>query len=183
MVAVVLNMLKNPVPDKAYASDSASGKNGAEVAEGERIKYSIKYSNVKSGTDAVVITDTLSIGLEYVSGSAKIGNTSVTPTVTRNSDKTTTITLSKSLAGNTTEELTYEALVVGDVSKVENNASIKYNNDPEIALTKLINPLVPSTEIPNVGTKASIIGAIAGLVLVGFGGYTIYKRKHIRRYT
>ena len=180
---IVLNMLKNPVPDKAYASDSASGKNGAEVAEGERIKYSIKYSNVKSGTDAVVITDTLSIGLEYVSGSAKIGNTSVTPTVTRNSDKTTTITLSKSLAGNTTEELTYEALVVGDVSKVENNASIKYNNDPEIALTKLINPLVPSTEIPNVGTKASIIGAIAGLVLVGFGGYTIYKRKHIRRYT
>ena len=176
-------MLKNPVPDKAYASDSASGKNGAEVSEGEKIKYSIKYSNVKSGADAVVITDTLSIGLEYVSGSAKIGNTSVTPTVTKNSDKTTTLTWSKSLAGNTTEELTYEALVVGDVSRVENNASIKYNNDPEIALTKLINPLVPSTEIPNVGTKVSIIGTIAGLVLVGFGGYTIYKRKHIRRYT
>ena len=91
--------------------------------------------------------------------------------------------MSKSLAGNTTEELTYEALVVGDVSKVENNASIKYDNDPEIALTKLINPLVPSAEIPNVGTKVSIIGTIVGLVLVGFGGYTIYKRKHIRRYT
>ena len=180
---IVLNMLKNPVPDKAYASDSPSGKNGAEVAEGDKIKYSIKYSNVKSGTDAVVITDTLSIGLEYVSGSAKIGNTSVTPTVVKNSDKTTTITISKSLAGNTTEELTYEALVVGDVSRVENNASIKYNNDPEIALTKLLNPLVPSTEIPNVGTKISIIGTITGLALVGFGGYIIYKRKHIRRYT
>ena len=138
-----LGELKNPVPSKCYASDTSSGKAGASVAIGNTIKYAIKYANTTSSSSNATITDTISKGLSYVSGSAKVGSTVVNPTITNNSDGTTTLTWTRTLAANATEELKYEVKVTDAAAgnKVCNNATVTIGN--KVVLTPLCNP-VPS---------------------------------------
>ena len=135
-----LSELKNPVPVKEYAQNTQAGSNQSAVKKDDVITYSIKYGNVSSESAKVVITDTLSAGLTYQPGSAKVGGTTIAdPTISGN-----TLTFTReSVAANASEELTYGVKVDGTTETVKNAASIKYNNAPSIALNELTNP-VPS---------------------------------------
>ena len=172
------NIVTLHTPTKEYASDTPSGKNGAAVKVGNKIKYSIKYGNASEQKATVTIKDTISKGLRYVEGSAKVGNTSINPTVTKNSDGTTTLVWTKEVNAGVNEELTYTVLVTGGVDKVNNKATVKYNDDPEIQLPELSNPLIPESiiNIPDTGSTIAIIGVVAGIALVASGGYLIYKK-------
>ena len=133
-----LSELKNPVPTKQYASDTPSGKNGVAVKKGDTIKYSIKYGNATNSSAKITITDTLSTGLTYKKGSAKVGGTAIAdPTISGN-----TLTFTRaSVAANTSEELTYEVTVTGTTPIVQNNAKISYNDGPMVDLNILKNPV------------------------------------------
>ncbi len=132
-----LTDLCNPVPSKSYASNTANGKNHASVKVGDIITYSIKYANVTSSSAAVVVTDTISKGLEYVSGSGNVGN----PTATPNSDGTTKLVWNRTLAAGAVEELTYKVRVVEAATyKVCNGAKVKIGNASEVTLSALCNP-------------------------------------------
>ena len=172
------NVVTLHTPTKEYASDTPSGKNGAVVKEGDKIKYSIKYGNASAQQATITIKDTISKGLSYVDNSAKIGDTSLNPTVTKNSDGSTTLVWTKEVNASVNEELTYTVLVTGDVDKVHNKASIKYADGTEIELPELSNPLQSGSiiDIPDTASTIAIIGVIAGLALVGGGGYLIYKK-------
>ena len=140
---IELSPLKNPVPVKEYSTDTPSGANGALVKVNDIINYSIKYANpFQTSKIKVVITDTMSKGLEYVSGSTKInGKEFDDPKITKNDDGTTTLVWSEELPANAERELIYSAKVVGGVDQVENTATVKFGNFDEYQLEKLINPL------------------------------------------
>lgn len=169
-----LDKLKNPIPSKNYASDTPNGMNGAEVTTGNTIKYSIKYANAKSEKQNIVITDIISKGIEYISGSSNLGE----PSVTKNSDGGYTLVWNTSLEAGQSAELTYSVKVTGGVKQVNNNASIKFGDDDPIQLNELRNPLVDTSivKIPDTGNSIAIIGMVAGVLLIGLGGYVIYKQ-------
>ena len=164
------------LPVKSYASDTPSGKDGATVKVGDKIKYQIDYTNGSLVNDAsVTITDIISKGLEYVPGSAVItvegsnGNsTSVEPTVTKNIDGTTTLVWNSTLAKSSSAKLTYSAKVTNDaVEKVKNKAVAKIG-EYEYKLDELENPLL---KINNPNTYGTVVIV---LILVSF--FTIYFR-------
>lgn len=160
-VKVVINnysyqgTLENPVPTttnpvKTYASDTPSGKDNSAVKVGDTIKYSIKYTNNKSASQEVTITDTLSKGLDFVS--SNLGNPM---SKTKNSDGTTTVIWKRTLAAGKSEELTYTAKVNSDaqtINIVSNKAKIKFGTDPEVNLNELKNP-VPVKAYAGTSTK------------------------------
>ena len=126
------------LPEKNYASDTPSGKNNSSVKVGDTIKYSIKYTNGADSSSAVVVTDKLSKGLEYVASSANVGE----PTVTKNSDGTTTLVWNRTLASKASEEITYSAKVNSDALYiVQNNAKVKIGESSDFILDPLKNPL------------------------------------------
>ena len=142
-----LTKLCNPVPSKDYSSSSANGKNHASVKKGDIITYSIKYANTTSSSAAVVVTDTISKGLEYVSGSGNFGN----PTITANSDGSTKLVWNRTLAAGAVEELTYKVRVVEAATyKVCNGAKVKIGNGSEVTLSALCNP-TPKKEYGGTG--------------------------------
>ena len=178
-----LKELRNPVPKKAYAADTLYGKNGAKVKENNVIKYSIRYVNTYPTAKTIKITDTLSTGLEYVEGSAKWDNEPIQyKSKNRDDNFNTTLVFEKeSVPTDTTDanvyhELTYEALVLGDVDEVKNKASLEYVGSSSITLDELKNPLDKPIWIDNVGSAIAISGIIFGVLLVGGGSYLIYKR-------
>ena len=126
------------LPEKNYATDSPSGKDNASVKVGDVIKYSIKYTNGADSSSEVVVTDTLSKGLEYVAGSANVGE----PTVTKNSDGTTKLVWNRTLAAKASEEVTYSAKVTNAAAyMVQNSAKVKIGNSSDFVLDPLKNPL------------------------------------------
>ena len=179
--SVNLNELKNPVPSKEYASDTPSGKDGAEVTKGNEIKYSIKYANVKKQRETIKITDVISNGLEYIKGSAKIGTQSVEPKITKNSDGGYTLVWETSLEDEKTGELTYSVKVTGQTKLVKNNASIQFGNNPVIALNELKNPLkevyVPKKIfVPNAASPIQVAVVAAGVAILISGVGSLLKR-------
>ena len=176
-----LDPLKNPVPSKEYAKDTPSGKDGAAVKKDDEIKYSIKYANVKPENTTIRITDVISNGIEYVKGSAEIGNKSIEPTVTKNPDGGYTLVWETTLDTGKSAELTYKVKVNGETDFVKNKASIKYGTDPEIALNELTNPLseVPKeVPAPNTASPLQIAIIIVGsLILVSGIGLALRKFK------
>ena len=175
-----LNPLKNPIPTKTYASDTPSGANGAMVEKNNLIKYNIEYTNVLNREVKVIITDVLSKGLSYEKGTS---STNIGEPKTIKFDKsngTTTLIWERVVPANTTESLTYSAKVEGTTKIVQNNASMRYGeNGPVIKLAELKNPLAGSPSIiniPDTGSTIAIIGVVAGLALIGGGGYLVYKR-------
>ncbi len=136
-----LDVLKNPVPKKEYSEYTPSGKDGSAVEERSKIKYSIKYANAHDKKHIEIITDTISKGLEYVKGSAKIGKEQVEPAINKHQDGTTTLTWKREVEANTKEELTYDVLVTGETTKVKNEAKITYDHNVEIKLEELKNPV------------------------------------------
>lgn len=131
---------------KSYASDTPSGKDKAMVSVDDIIKYEITLTPKTTWKEkvATTVTDTLSKGLEYEKNSAKVGSTALEPTITKNSNGTTTLVWKTNI--NAATKLTYNVKVVKgyENNKVFNNAvatiaNIKYN------LGTLVNPL-PSKE-------------------------------------
>ena len=63
---------------------------------------------------------------------------------------------------------------------IKNNANIKYEDEDEIMLQELLNPVVEvqssDVKVPDTGSKVTMIGIVMGIVLVAAGGYSIYKR-------
>lgn len=132
-----LEPLKNPVPSKKYASDTPSGKDGTLVKTGDKIKYEISYANSYKEKTNIIITDTLSKGLEYVKKSSTIKE----PTITKNENGTTTLKWTIEAEKYENKSLIYEVNVTGESITVENSAKIKIGNTTEISLEKLKNPL------------------------------------------
>lgn len=131
---------------KSYASDTPSGKDKAMVSVDDIIKYEITLTPKTTWKEkvATTVTDTLSKGLEYEKNSAKVESTALEPTITKNSNGTTTLVWKTNI--NAATKLTYNVKVVKgyENNKVSNNAvatiaNIKYN------LGTLVNPL-PSKE-------------------------------------
>ena len=125
----------------------------------------------------------MSTGLEYVEGSAKWDNEPIQyKSKNRDDNFNTTLVFEKaSVPTDTTDanvyhELTYEALVLGDVDEVKNKASLEYVGSSSITLDELKNPLDKPIWIDNVGSVIAISGIIFGVLLVGGGSYLIYKR-------
>ena len=143
-----LDVLKNPVPTKVYSPESPSGLNGYLVKKGDVIKYRIKYANAYDTEENVTIIDTISKGLQYIEGTAMVGDSSLLPEITNNSDGTTTMTWNKKVAPGVVEELEYDVKVTGETVKVKNNARIKYRDRGEFDLNELKNP-VPSKDYSN----------------------------------
>ena len=85
----------------------------------------------------------------------------------------------KEIAAGAKEELTYDVRVTGTTKLVENKATIQFDDDPMIELDELRNPLIPGTQVvkvPNTASQLAVAGIVAGTVLVGAGGYLIYRR-------
>ena len=147
-----LKKLCNPVPEykasKIYASDTPNGKNNSSVKVGDVIKYSINYKNGADSSSVVVVTDTLSKGLEYVASSSSLGE----PTITKNSDGTTKLVWNRNLAAKASESITYSAKVTNDADlyKVCNTAKVKIGNNNDYSLIPLCNPL-PKKEYGGTG--------------------------------
>lgn len=177
-----LDQLVNPIPTKDYASDTPAGARGAEVKKGDHIKYSIKYANALSESQKVTITDTISKGIKYDKGSAKINGQALEPVkTTTNKDGSTTLVWEKTVNANANEELTYTVEVVGGVKQVNNHASMVYEHDGKtIFLNELKNPLketlIDVVKIPDTASTIAITGIVAGVALLSYGGYTLYKR-------
>ncbi|MBQ6546737.1 MAG: LPXTG cell wall anchor domain-containing protein [Bacilli bacterium] len=123
---------------KEYNCDSPSGFNNSIVKNGDTIIYDITWNHGGQST-TIIIKDVLSQGLTYVEGSANIGD----PTVTKNTDGTTTLTWTTT---NQSGTLTYSVKVEASnpcsmgINKVQNNASITVDNNT-YQLEKLENPL------------------------------------------
>ena len=71
----------------------------------------------------------------------------------------------------------------GDSTKmIKNNANIQYDGEDEINLQELVNPVVKvesmDIDVPNTGSKVAIFGVCVGTLLLGFGGYSIYRKFH-----
>ena len=187
-----LNELKNPVPSKNYASSSSVKKVGQVVKKGDKIIYSIKYSNVSKDAQSIVITDFLSHGLDYVKGSAKINGKSVDPNVSKDAFATSLVWSVKAAAG-TSYELVYTGKVTGETKKVENNAQIQYGGSDPIKLNSLYNPLkdepkpVPKKEekkqqiakTPSTGSPLVIGVVIIGIALVAGAVLSIMHKYNI----
>ena len=171
-----LNELINPLPTKSYASDTPYGKGGRTVKEGNTIKYSIKYANTYSNINTVTITDTLSKGLNFVNGSAKIGSDTVDPLVTKNNNGTTTLVWNRDISQGTEEEITYMVSVIGNTRTVKNKASIQYGDKITMKLNELKNPVNIKIRVPDTGSFLKLSGIVFGIALVCGGGYTIYRR-------
>lgn len=109
------------LPTKTYDSTSSIKKDD-EVFKGDNIKYNIKYTNGNSTNSAnVVIVDTLSKGLKYVSGSSNLGE----PIIGYNLDGSSVLTWETSLDASSSGNLTYSATVNSDdVNKVVNSAEV-----------------------------------------------------------
>lgn len=132
---------------KTYSDDTPAGADNTAVKVGDTIKYDIQLTNGGDASANVTITDKLSKGLEYVTGSAKIGETAKEPdSKTVNSDGTTTLVWTTSLAKQSSTDLTYSAKVVSgyENGKVNNEAVAKIG-EVEYKLDKLVNP-VPTKE-------------------------------------
>lgn len=180
-----LGKLENPLPSKAYASDTPNGKDGAKVKKDDVIKYSITYKNSTSDKQKVKITDTLSKGIKYKKNTAKIGSKEIEPKITENKDGTTTLVWEKEVAANTEENLTYSVDVVGGVSEVKNNAYLQYaklksgsttefdSYGDKINLNELRNPL--DVVVPNTALNSSIYLILIGMLLIGTGAIVIRK--------
>lgn len=158
------------------------------VRVNDEIKYNINLKPTTSWNDKVetTVTDTLSKGLKYKTGSAKVGTTATEPTITNNDDGTTTLVWEKEVETDKEETLTYSVDVVGGVSEVINKAYLQYAKlkagsttefdeySEKTKLNELINPL--DIEVPNTGATNSIILIIIGLMLIT-SGFVIIKKK------
>ena len=127
---------------KTYATDTPSGKNHSMVRVNDEIKYNINLKPTTSWNDKVetTVTDTLSKGLKYKTGSGKVGTTATEPTITNNDDGTTTLTWKVNLKKQT--NLTYNVEVVnGYVNNKVSNKAVAKIGDVEYNLGELENPL------------------------------------------
>jgi len=176
---VTLSKLKNPIPVKEYYKDTKAGLNGAEVKVNDIISYSIKYANpFQTSKIKVVLTDTMSKGLEYVPGSTVVnGKKFDDPKITKNDDGTTVLVWNEEIEADGERELVYEAKVIGGVEKVENTAKIKFGNFDEYQLQKLINPLKPDeVKVPDTGMGRNMFIIILGIGLIAVGSFFGYKK-------
>lgn len=112
------------------------------VRVNDEIKYNINLKPTTSWNDKVetTVTDTLSKGLKYKTGSARVGTTATEPTITNNDDGTTTLTWKVNLKKQT--NLTYNVEVVnGYVNNKVSNKAVAKIGDVEYNLGELENPL------------------------------------------
>ena len=111
---------------------------------------------------------------KYVKNSSNLGK----PTTTSNQDGSTTLVWTREVNAGVSEELTYTVLVTGDVDIVHNKATVKYGDGPEIEIPELSNPVKTDgiIDVPNTASTIAIASVITGIVLVGAGGYLVYRR-------
>ncbi len=66
---------------------------------------------------------------------------------------------------------------------VKNNANIKYEDENEILLQELMNPVVKvesmDVKVPDTGSNITIVGIAIGVVLIGSGGYALYRKYNV----
>ena len=134
---------------KEYSSDTPAGLDHAPVKIGDVIKYKIKYTNGDDdGTASVVITDKLSKGLQYQAGTARIGSAASEPTITNNSDGTTTLRWTTSLAAGSVGELTYSVKVTNLAVQIVQNDAFVTIGDHDYDIAPLKNPIPTKTYAP-----------------------------------
>lgn len=140
---VQLKPIIREVGGKEYADDTQLG----EIKEvGSVIVYQINYDNPYQDQLDIMITDTLSKGLEYQPGSAKVNGESVEETsITKNNDGSTTVIWDFPWVSTGNYSLTYSAVVTPEATEigvVKNNASISHDHESKLDLGELFN-MVP----------------------------------------
>ena len=85
---------------------------------GDTVTHTLNFGNQGNSTaTSVTITDVLDPGLTYVSGSAKLNGSPITPTVTSNGDGSTTLTFTLGdLAGGSSGTITYSVRIPATAS-------------------------------------------------------------------
>ena len=153
-----IDELKNPKPKKEYAPEPNDGFDHRAVRERSRIKYQITYENVEEDKVTVTIKDNISKGIEYVRGTFEVDGKKIKDPTFSNKNKT--FTLQRELEKDQKEVLTYEVLVTGETTKVNNKATAEYSNNPGYVrqLNILENPVPQKTYADN--TKAGKNGAL-----------------------
>ena len=140
-----INELKNPVSVKEYSKDTKAGYDQSAVAVRDRITYQIRYVNVAEEKVTATIKDKLSKGIEYVKGTAKINGEKIEdPEISKDNR---VLVWTRELEPEQEETLTYEVIVTGEMTEVNNEASMIYSNNPEIErkIGELHNPVPQKT--------------------------------------
>ena len=135
--AIDIGSLANPVPKKAYDVDTAAGMNGKIVQNADIITYNIGYANPYTEKATINLRDTLSKGLKYKKGTAKVCDhnkenckslteSGIKETVTvLNDGKTQILWTRTNMDAKKAEIIVYSVEVEGEVIKVQNDFDIK----------------------------------------------------------
>ena len=129
--------LDNPVPKKQYDVDTANGMNGRIVQKDDLITYNISYANGFKKAATINLRDTLSKGLTYKAGTAKVCDynkencksleeAGMTEKVTvLNDGKTQILWTRTDMPSLGVEVIVYDVTVTGETIKVQNDFDIK----------------------------------------------------------
>ena len=160
-------------PVKDYDSNSAITSTSTTVKVGDIITYRITYANTSTTAQNIIITDTLSKGLQYV-GTVKGSNAVKSGTATTGTIKFIDSNVPANTEGRV---LMYKVKVTKDaVNFVENDASVKVGNDPAIDLNPLRNPLKSEVPVPDTASNTSGIIIAIGCILICSGAVFAYKK-------
>lgn len=140
--------------EKNYADDS-SVKYGDNIQLNDIIKYTIKYTGESSDSASeIVIADTITSGLEYISSSSNLGE----PKIVKNNDGSTTLIWNTTIDKIKTESLTYSVKLVDSSYLTVSSNTIMKINGREYRLDSLINS-VPKKEYSS-DSSAGINGGV-----------------------
>lgn len=136
---VKTNIVENPT--KPMKKELTPG-NGQQVTQGDKITYAITWQNYKSEPASVVIKDTLDTGLDFISADNNGKYDAGTRTVTWVLENRKAL---ESGQVSLTVQVNAAALPKGHV---QNQASVKVGNDPEV-LTNIVDNPTPSSSASN----------------------------------
>ncbi len=127
---------------KKVSEDSEAGVDGESISVGDVITYEISYENYYNEVSAVIIiTDTLTDGLEYVEGSA-------TPSdglsISTDNDGSTTLTWMINVEPLGSGSVTFKAVVTDHAlieDEVSNQASIQVGEDEAVYTVPVTNEI------------------------------------------
>lgn len=144
------NIVINPVapnnPKKMVSTNSTAGQGGAMVKTGDRITYDITFSNYQETAVTVVITDSLSDGVDFVSAT----NGGVYDEASR--------TVTWTLASVPSSVIDTVSLVVqvnqNAVESIQNYATVRVGDDNPTPTNIVVNPII-IFKCPDISKKTS----------------------------
>lgn len=184
--STVVNTVK-----KNYHPNTAAGLDGTDVSVGDIITYGVMMTNGDSSSSTFRLTETLSKGLKYKTGTSYVRTPSAAnikfsePAVTNNSDGTQTLVWDSSIGPNSYLLLSYGADVGDDAgaSVVNGSTTISKSNvvigGNQYELDVLTNPIekdkvsVPTCSDKTYnGTEQTLLSNGTGYT-IGNSGYTL----------